>query len=163
MKMLVDSELIERFTKPLRADKFVEALGELRALLAQPSRQQGVPDVDDLANFIRYTDGNHKMGASALAERICDWLANTPAPVRADPAQQQEPVALLEVIDRHEGPYNFHGIKLMDSGRHDLYTHPAPADTRLVEALEEIRPLCEDRTARAMIDAALAAHKGEPT
>lgn len=41
----------------------------------QPSAGVVMPDVDDLANFIRYTDGGHKMGAGALAERIVDWLS----------------------------------------------------------------------------------------
>lgn len=32
------------------------------------------PDVDELAQFIRVTDGNNTMGASVLAEKICEWL-----------------------------------------------------------------------------------------
>lgn len=36
------------------------------------------PDVDDLAQFIRQIDGNHTMGAGALAERIVEWLAARP-------------------------------------------------------------------------------------
>lgn len=35
----------------------------------------GVPDVDDLAQFIRQIDGKNSMGAGALAEHICEWLA----------------------------------------------------------------------------------------
>lgn len=38
---------------------------------AEPAR---VPQVDDLAQFIRQIDGNHTMGAGAMAERICEWL-----------------------------------------------------------------------------------------
>lgn len=33
-----------------------------------------LPDVDELSNFIRRVDGNHDMGAGALAEKICEWL-----------------------------------------------------------------------------------------
>ena len=41
-------------------------------------------------------------------------------------ANPQEPVAWVEVVDRHEGPYNFHGKELLDSGKHNLYTTPKP-------------------------------------
>lgn len=30
-------------------------------------------DVDALANFIRFVDGNHTLGAGALAEKIANW------------------------------------------------------------------------------------------
>lgn len=42
-------------------------------------------------------------------------------------AQQAEPVAWVDVIDRDEGPYEFHGQKLLPRGKHSLYLHP-PAD-----------------------------------
>ena len=48
----------------------------------------GVPDVDDLAQFIRQIDGNHRMGAGALAEHICEWLTAAPQA----PAPEQDPV-----------------------------------------------------------------------
>lgn len=38
-----------------------------------------------------------------------------------------EPVAWVDVTDSYEGPYIFHGKELLPAGRHDLYTHPAPA------------------------------------
>lgn len=33
----------------------------------------------------------------------------------------QKPVAWVDVVDRHYGPYNFNGQELLDSGRHNLY------------------------------------------
>jgi hypothetical protein len=69
-----------------------------------------VPDVDDLANFIRHTDGNHKMGAGALAERICDWLA-APSAAALTPAQTAPivPEALRKFIyvTSESGPRGF--------------------------------------------------------
>lgn len=47
------------------------------------------------------------------------WEAPTP------PAQEVEPVAWVEVTNRCEGPYRFHGVSLMDVGRHNLYTSPS--------------------------------------
>jgi len=38
---------------------------------AQPS----APNVDALSNFIRQIDGDNSMGAGALAEAICGWIA----------------------------------------------------------------------------------------
>lgn len=35
-----------------------------------------------------------------------------------------EPVAWVDVKDRHEGPYEFHGMALLDSGKHHLYAAP---------------------------------------
>lgn len=43
-------------------------------------------------------------------------------------AQGAEPVAWVEVIDTHEGPYIFHGIELLPKGRHHLYlAAPSPS------------------------------------
>ncbi|MBF0675547.1 hypothetical protein [Pseudomonas sp.] len=42
----------------------------------------------------------------------------------ADEQTEQQPVAWVEVKDRHEGPYEFHGIELLDSGKHYLYAAP---------------------------------------
>jgi hypothetical protein len=39
---------------------------------------QAVPSADALAQFIRTTDGAHSLGAGALAEKICEWLAAAP-------------------------------------------------------------------------------------
>ena len=59
--------------------------------------------------------------------------------------QQAEPVAWVEVLDRDEGPYEFHGQKLLPRGKHSLYLHP-PADEvrRLRDALDEIESETQD-------------------
>jgi hypothetical protein len=82
-KVLVDRELLELAAKAIEkhhsslAWPFAE---ELRNILsAQPAVSGLVPDVDDLSNFIRGIDGSNKMGAGALAERICDWIASPPS------------------------------------------------------------------------------------
>lgn len=59
-----------------------------RIIAAAPNASEGrevvpLPDVDDLANFIRHTDGNHRMGTGALAERIVDWLSAPDAALSA--------------------------------------------------------------------------------
>lgn len=46
----------------------------------QPS---AAPDMIELAAFIRQIDGNNRMGAGVLAERICEWIAATSAPATA--------------------------------------------------------------------------------
>ena len=63
------------------------------------------------------------------------WQAAFEAGVAHAVAQRQgEPVAWVDVKDRYEGPYEFHGKELLDSGKHLLYTAPAtaeqPAETR---------------------------------
>ena len=58
-------------------------------------------------------------------------------------AQRGEPVAWVEVKDRHEGPYEFHGVELLDSGKHHLYLAPTATDA-LVEELEREFPLFDD-------------------
>ena len=50
-----------------------------------------------------------------------DKLYTHPTPVIAS---EQKPVAWVDVIDRHEGPYNFNGLELLDSGKHLLFTTP---------------------------------------
>lgn len=49
---------------------------------------------------------------------FCRWL-------RA--CADAKPVAWVDVTDSYEGPYIFRGKELLPAGRHDLYTHPAPA------------------------------------
>ena len=52
-------------------------------------------------------------------------------------ASEQKPVAWVDVIDRHEGPYNFNGLELLDSGKHLLFTTPpdtADIEQRVAEA-----------------------------
>lgn len=45
---------------------------------AQAQNATSVQDADELAHFIRRIDGAHDLGASALAEKIVDWLAAAP-------------------------------------------------------------------------------------
>ena len=44
-------------------------------LYTHPADQVADPDADKLAQFIRQIDGDNRMGAGALAEHICEWLA----------------------------------------------------------------------------------------
>lgn len=37
-------------------------------------RERCVPDVDELAQHIRWLNGSHKTGAGSLAEKLVDWL-----------------------------------------------------------------------------------------
>ena len=46
--------------------------------------------VDELAQFIRQVDGNNKMGAGSLAEKICERFHV------ADPAVQGEPMIITD-------------------------------------------------------------------
>ena len=48
---------------------------EVRALYTHPADQVANIDPDKLAQFIRQIDGDNRMGAGALAEHICEWLA----------------------------------------------------------------------------------------
>ncbi len=59
--------------------------------------------------------------------------------------QQAEPVAWVEVLDRDEGPYEFHGQKLLPRGKHSLYLHPPAAEVqKLRDALDEIESETQD-------------------
>lgn len=56
----------------------------------QTARMGGnVPGVDELAQFIRATDGSNQMGAAVLAEHICTWLSerSTPQPDEPSPIE----------------------------------------------------------------------------
>lgn len=44
----------------------------------------------------------------------------------------QEPVAWVEVVSTHEGPYNFEGMALLGKGTHLLYARPVPAEEGIV-------------------------------
>ena len=46
---------------------------QLRAAVAA-ERERCVPDVDELAQHIRWLNGSNKTGAGALAEKLVDWL-----------------------------------------------------------------------------------------
>lgn len=62
------------------------------SLAVPPAQHVGeLPDVDWLSNVIRTADGNHSLGAGALAEKIVDAMRNT-ALAAPQPAQQGEPV-----------------------------------------------------------------------
>lgn len=39
--------------------------------------------------------------------------------------ESDEPVAWVDVKETDQGPYEFHGIKLLPVGKHNLYTRPA--------------------------------------
>jgi hypothetical protein len=57
------------------------------AYAIDPKARASVQDVDALAQFIRQIDGNHSMGAGALAERIMEWLKHrADSPAVAEPA-----------------------------------------------------------------------------
>lgn len=53
--------------------------------------------------------------------------------------ERQNPVAWVEVVSTHEGPYNFEGMALLGKGTHYLYARPIPAEqpvnARLLEVL----------------------------
>jgi hypothetical protein len=58
----------------------MQALGSeltFESIASQPGIPDGLaePDVDWLASIIRSVDGNHKLGAGALAEKIVEALA----------------------------------------------------------------------------------------
>lgn len=79
----------------------------------------------------------------ALAERVAQraiyadnnadpnnkaWAADLRAVVSLlNGMAEAQPVAWVDVADSYEGPYTFRGRELLPAGRHDLYTHPAPA------------------------------------
>ena len=70
------------------------------------------------------------------AEQERDALA-----ARLAELEGQEPVAWVEVVSPHEGPYNFNGITLLGKGIHHLYARPVPAEpvnARLLEALKRL-------------------------
>jgi hypothetical protein len=56
-------------------DFMMQRLMELVSVSAAAERERWVPDVDELAQHIRWLNGgNKKMGAGALAEKLVDWL-----------------------------------------------------------------------------------------
>jgi hypothetical protein len=58
------------------ADAITEDQYELIAGAPARAEQVDVPDVDELSNFIRQIDGDNKLGAGAMADKIVDWLRN---------------------------------------------------------------------------------------
>lgn len=73
-----------------------------------------------------------------FAHALLAELSKDAAPVIAS---EQKPVAWVDVIDRHEGPYNFNGLELLDSGKHLLFTSPpntADIEQRVAEACANV-------------------------
>lgn len=128
--------------------------------------------VDELAQFIRQVDGNNKMGAGSLAEKICERFHV------ADPAVQGETIGFCEdaALSLAERTFSTEVDEQLAEDviryarrLHDLYAAPQPAPdvTGLVEALEaalmvmtskEVR-LEKQADAITMARAALAAHR----
>lgn len=52
-------------------------------------------DVDALAQVIRQVNGDNRMGAGALAEKICEWIAAAPVP----PQGEAQPVAWAQAAN----------------------------------------------------------------
>ena len=74
-------------------------------------------------------------------EEECALLAELRKDAAPVIASEQKPVAWVDVIDRHEGPYNFNGLELLDSGKHLLFTSPpntADIEQRVAEACEKL-------------------------
>jgi len=80
---------IAELERQLNSDKLIKMVTELREELAAIKAQGVVIDADDLAQFIREIDGNHKMGAGVLAEHIAEHIAESiyAAPVSEAKAQ----------------------------------------------------------------------------
>lgn len=93
-------------------------------------------------------EGEHAMDrlgwerfTKAVWERMLDAAPSVPQ-------EQAEPVAWVDVLDRDEGPYRFHGQMLLPRGKHSLYLHPPAAEvqrlrdaaTRLVALWNPARP-----------------------
>lgn len=62
-------------------------------------KQPSAGVVDELSNFIRSIDGDNRMGAGVLAERICEWLAalNASRDAVTVPVSQQSEVVKVPV------------------------------------------------------------------
>jgi hypothetical protein len=70
------------------------------------------------SNPEKHQDGSYVSSAMELWWQ--GWKARATRPAQTE----QQPVAWVEVKDRHEGPYEFHGLELLDSGKHNLYAAP---------------------------------------
>ena len=76
----------------------------------------------------------------------------------------QEPVAWVEVVSTHEGPYNFEGMALLGKGNHLLYARPVPAEpvnARLLEAIKRLSFCAQTTGGTAGRDEGLCAAIGE--
>ena len=92
------------------------------------------PSIEDGGNSDWFNDTKPSV-MKAIAKLRKDLVEFTSSPNTAD--IEQKPVAWVDVIDRHEGPYNFNGLELLDSGKHLLFTSPpntADIEQRVAEA-----------------------------
>ena len=121
-------------------------LAAIAALIAAPAAPQQAEPVLNERVGLAYKNGYEEAlndcirnGGEAWARSM---FANGGEHIKP---QQAEPVAWVEVLDRDEGPYEFHGQKLLPRGKHSLYLHP-PADEvrRLRDALDEIESETQD-------------------
>ncbi|ARU06171.1 hypothetical protein CCO03_17155 [Comamonas serinivorans] len=98
-------------------------------------QQEQITDamVDDLAQEIRRVDGNHSLGACALAEALMPFLVGRA--LAAQPQAAQEPVAVYHgrcVIDCGDcGHHDIEMLRMIPKGA-KLYTHPAPQAAQAV-------------------------------
>lgn len=83
----------------------------LAKLYTSPQPTPQVPDVDELAQFIRRIDGSNSMGAGALAEQICEWQCGTPYPSSAIGEE------LHTLLDSRGVPRELEGYELTLKGR----------------------------------------------
>lgn len=99
--------------------------------------------IDEIAMRVWYAnntcmpaDGMNKL--KEFAHALLAELSKDAAPVIAS---EKKPVAWVDIIDRHEGPYNFNGLELLDSGKHLLFTSPpntADIEQRTAEAIAKM-------------------------
>jgi|LauGreDrversion4_2_1035121.scaffolds.fasta_scaffold590497_3 hypothetical protein len=73
---LVPDKLLIEMLKEDQMKYTLQAMSdEVEALRQDAERYRWLPDVDELAQHIRWLNGgNKKMGAGALAEKLVDWL-----------------------------------------------------------------------------------------
>lgn len=70
--------------------------------------------VDELAQFIRQIDGNHTMGAGALAERIVEWQAS----------RERYVPRWIEISEEDMPERGEYLVQLSDGGFHVAKRHP---------------------------------------
>jgi len=96
--------------------------------------------------------------------KSCTFHANIIDARPSPQAAEQEPAAWVEVVDTHEGPYHFHGLKLLPRGRHNLYS-PSPQAASVSVPREPTEAMLATASKVARIAAAtkqIAAHYHEP-
>jgi hypothetical protein len=57
----------------------------------------------------------------------------------------EEPVAWVDVTHSTEGPYEFHGIRLLQKGKHQLYAAPPDAEGYRSEQADMLKTICEQQ------------------